>query len=147
MSPASSLGRKRRRAVPVDVAGAKVAVAEIAEIAETVATEDVGRIKVATRISRMTMIAKLASWVPVRAKRSDKVVDARHVVVATVEIVESVESVAVIANVVMVGAKSAVTAVIVASRASVEIVRSVRQSLVSVNNVSLSLSTKRLAST
>jgi hypothetical protein len=82
--------------------------------------------------------------VAVRAKRSDKVVDARDVVVAIVEIGESV---AVIANVVMVGAKSAVTAVIVASRASVEIVRSVRQSLVSVSNVSLSLSTKRLAST
>jgi hypothetical protein len=144
MSPASTLARMKKRAVPVDVVGAKVAVVEIAEIAESVATEDVGKIKVATRISRMTMIAKLASWVAVRAKRSDKVVDARDVVVAIVEIGESV---AVIANVVMVGAKSAVTAVIVASRASVEIVRSVRQSLVSVSNVSLSLSTKRLAST
>jgi hypothetical protein len=138
MSLASPPARTRKRVDPVVVVDAKVAVAEIVEIAEA---EDVGRTKVETRISRMTMIAKLASWVPVRAKRSDKVVDVRDVVVAIVE------SVAVIANVGMVAAKSAVTAVIVASRASVVSAKSVHRSLVSANNVSRSWSTKRLAST
>jgi predicted nucleic acid-binding protein len=131
----------RRRVVPVVVVDAKAAVAEIVETEEVA---DVGRTKVATRISKMTMIAKPVSWVPGKAKRTDKLVVVMDVVAAIVEIVEI--GVATV-SVVTVGAKSAVTAVTVVSRASVVTVRSVHRSLVSVSNVSLSLWTKRLAST
>jgi hypothetical protein len=141
MSPVSTPARMKRKLVPVVVVDAKAAVAESVAIAEVV---DVGRTKVVTRISRMTTTAKLVSWVPVRAKRSGKVVGVMDVVVAIVAIVEIVVA---IASEVAVGAKSAVTAVIVASRGSVVTVKSVHLSLVSVSNVNLSLSTKRLAST
>ena len=118
-----------------------VVTAEIVEIAEI---EVAGRTRAETRISRRMMIAKLASWAPVRAKRSDKVVDVMDVVVAIVVIVVTV---AAIVSVATVDAKSAVTAVTVESKVSEVIVRSVHLSPVNVNNASRSSWTKRLAST
>jgi hypothetical protein len=144
MSPASTLAKRRRRVVPVVVVADRVVVAEIEVIAETAEIEVDGRIRAVTKISRTMMIAKRASWVPVRAKRSDKVVDAMDVVV---EIVAIVAIAAEIVSAVTVDAKSVVAAVIAESRASVVSAKSVHLSPVNGNSASRSWSTRRLAST
>jgi hypothetical protein len=119
----------------------EVAVVDKVDAEVTAVIADVGRTRARMSLRMMT-IARLVSSVPVRGRRSDKVVAVMHVVVAIV-----VVTVAEIVSVVTVDAKSAATDAIVASRASVVSARSVQPSLVSVNSVSRSLWTKRLAST
>jgi hypothetical protein len=132
MNLASSLRRRMKRVVLVVVVDAKVAV-EV--IAETVEIGVDGRTRAAMMISRTMMIARLASWAPVRAKRSDRVVDVMVAVAAIVVIAVIVVIVVVTVSVATADAKSVVTAVTAESRVSV---RSVHPSLVNVNSVSRS---------
>jgi hypothetical protein len=124
----------------------EVAVVDKVDAEVTAVIAGVGRTRARMSLRMMT-IARLVSSVPVRARRSDKVVAVMDVVVAIVVTVVTVVTVAEIVSVVTVDAKSAATDAIVASRASVGSARSVQPSLVSVNSVSRSLWTKRLAST
>jgi hypothetical protein len=114
----------------------EVAVVDKVDAEVTAVIAGVGRTRARMSLRMMT-IARLVSSVPVRARRSDKVVAVMDVVVAIV--VTVVVTVAEIVSVVTVDAKSAATDAIVASRASVVSARSVQPSLVSVNSVSRSL--------